>query len=95
MLSKPGVLLRIEGASVFALSLCLYHSTGARWWIFGSLFLWPDLSMLGYVISIRLGSNLYNLMHTYFFPLALGEAGRSLLGRRCCLCIYLVRTYRI
>ena len=71
MLIKPGVLLRIEGALVFALSLCLYHSTGAHWLIFAALFLWPDLSMLGYVVSVRLGSSLYNLVHTYFSPLAL------------------------
>jgi hypothetical protein len=76
VLSKPGVLLRMEGASILALSLCLYHSTGARWWIFAALFLWPDLSMLGYLISVRLGSSFYNLVHTYFLPLALaGLAG--------------------
>ena len=44
------------------------------------LFLWPDLSMLGYVVSVRLGSSLYNLVHTYFFPLAL--AGLAVLEHK-------------
>jgi hypothetical protein len=52
-------------------SLLLYRSTGARWGAFFLLFLWPDLSMLGYLISVRCGSRLYNVVHTYIFPLAL------------------------
>jgi hypothetical protein len=75
MFLKPGILLRIEGAVVFALCLFCYRSTGARWAIFFLLFLWPDLSMLGYIVSLRTGSALYNLVHTYAFPVAL--AGMS------------------
>ncbi|MGB8324969.1 MAG: DUF4260 domain-containing protein, partial [Candidatus Acidiferrum sp.] len=41
------------------------------WGFFLLLFLWPDLSMLGYLLSVRVGSTLYNLVHTYVFPLAL------------------------
>jgi len=71
MFSKPGVLLRLEGAVVFALSLYFYRARGAPWWLFFALFLWPDLLMLGYLASVRLGANLYNLAHTYIFPLVL------------------------
>ena len=71
MFSRPGILLRVEGASVFALSALFYRSSGARWWIFFLLFLWPDLSMLGYLVSVQIGSRLYNLVHTYIFPLVL------------------------
>jgi hypothetical protein len=71
MLSKPGILLRIEGAFVFALSLIFYQAIGARWWVFFVAFLWPDLFMLGYLVSVRLGSQLYNLVHTYSLPFAL------------------------
>jgi hypothetical protein len=74
--SKPGILLRVEGACVFALSLFCYWSTGARWWVLVLLFLWPDLFMLGYLISVRVGSAAYNIVHTYILPLAL--AGVSL-----------------
>jgi Domain of unknown function (DUF4260) len=71
MFSKPGVLLRVEGAVVLALSLFLYRTTGAPWWRFLVLFLWPDLFMLGYLVSVPLGTRLYNLVHIYIFPLAL------------------------
>jgi Domain of unknown function (DUF4260) len=74
MFSKPGVLLRIEGATVFALSLFLYHTTAAPWWHFFLLFLWPDLFMLGYFRSLRVGTQLYNLVHNYVFPAALAAA---------------------
>jgi hypothetical protein len=71
MLLRPGILLRIEGGVVLALSVFLYRSTGASWGIFFLLFLWPDLSMLAYLASVRLGSLCYNLAHTYVFPLIL------------------------
>ena len=58
MLSKPGVLLRIEGAALFAIVLYLYHSTGAGWGLFLLLFLWSDLFMLGYLSNVRLGAPL-------------------------------------
>jgi hypothetical protein len=76
MLLKPGILLLMEGGSVFLLSLFLYRSTGAAWGTFFLLFLWPDLSMLGYVASVRRGFMLYNLAHNYVLPLAL--AGTSI-----------------
>lgn len=71
MLSKPGILLRIEGALIFVLSLIFYQSLGARWWVLIAAFLWPDLFMLGYLVSVRLGSQLYNFVHTYILPFAL------------------------
>jgi hypothetical protein len=80
MLAKPAVLLRIEGAAMFACSLFLYHSLGARWAVFFALCLWPDLFMLGYLANARLGARLYNLVHTDAIPLAL--AGMSLAFRQ-------------
>lgn len=71
MLAKPSVLLRVEGAALFACSLFLYHSLGAGWGRFLALCLWPDLSMLGYLASVKLGARLYNLVHTDALPLAL------------------------
>jgi hypothetical protein len=56
---------------LLALGVFLYRSTGAAWGIFFLLFSWPDLSMIGYLVSMQLGSGLYNLVHTYTFPLAL------------------------
>jgi hypothetical protein len=71
MFSKPGLLLRMEAALVFGLSLFFYRSIGVHWGIFFLIFLWPDLFMLGYFFSVRLGSGLYNLVHTYILPMAL------------------------
>jgi hypothetical protein len=71
MFSKPGILLRIEGALEFGLSLIFYQAIGASWWIFWAAFLWPDLFLLGYLVSARLGARLYNLVHTSIFPFAL------------------------
>ena len=80
MLSKPGILLRMEGAILFALGLYLYRSTGAGWGLFLLLFLWPDLGMLGYFANVKLGASLYNLTHFVALPAAL--AAVSLLTHR-------------
>ena len=71
MFSKPGVLLRVEGAAVLALSLFFYHAAGGSWGRFLLLFLWPDLAMLGYTVSVGVGTRLYNSVHTYVGPVAL------------------------
>ena len=71
MLAKPGVLLRVEGAALFACSLLFYHALGASWMIFFALFLWPDLLMVGYLANAKLGAHLYNLAHFEALPLAI------------------------
>lgn len=71
MFTKPGVLLRLEGAALFALCLYVYRATGGGWGFFLPLFLWPDLFMLGYLASPRLGAGLYNLVHIVAFPAVL------------------------
>jgi hypothetical protein len=75
MLSKPAILLRLEGACVFVFALLLYRSTGGAWGLFFMLFLWPDLSMFAYWINVRAGSSLYNLVHTYAGALTLAAIG--------------------
>jgi len=71
MLDKPASLLHAEGAALFGISLFLYHSIGASWTLFLILFLWPDLGMLGYLASVKLGAALYNLVHTETLALIL------------------------
>ena len=65
-------LLRLEGAAVFAVALGIYSVYGAGWWWLAGLFLVPDLTMLGYLRSPRLGAATYNMAHTYVAPLVLG-----------------------
>lgn len=69
--SMPAILLRVEGAAVFATAIALYASRGESWWVFIALLLTPDLGMLSYFISPRWGSIGYNLVHTYTLPILL------------------------
>lgn len=74
MLTKPGYLLHAESAVVLTASVAAYHELNGSWLLFFLLFLWPDLFMLGYLANVRLGASLYNLAHTYAWPLLLGAA---------------------
>ena len=56
---------------MFACSLLLYRFIGARWAVFLVLFLWPDMFMVGYLVSAKLGARLYNLVHADALPLVL------------------------
>ena len=65
-------LLRIEGLAVAIVAALLYGRTGTSWWLFAALWLAPDLSMLGYLISPCRGARIYNAFHTYTLPIVLG-----------------------
>lgn len=56
-------LLKIEEFLLFCLSLLLFSQLDYSWGLFALLFLTPDLSMLGYIASPRLGAWTYNLIH--------------------------------
>lgn len=71
----PPVLLRIEGATLLALSALLYGLNGGSWLLFVLLFLVPDISMLGYLSGTRVGAASYNLFHTYAAPGLLAVLG--------------------
>lgn len=60
--------LRAEGLAVLALSILLYWHSGSRWRIFLVLLLTPDLSMVPYLLSPRVGGVCYNIVHSYFLP---------------------------
>jgi hypothetical protein len=72
---RPGVGLRAEGTILLAGSVTLFAQTGASWWLFGLLFLVPDVGLLGYVAGTRTGAVTYNLTHGLTVPLALALAG--------------------
>jgi hypothetical protein len=69
--SSVVTLLRLEGAAVATISLAFYAHTGASWWLFLALWLVPDLSLLGYLVSPCWGARIYNAVHTYFLPATL------------------------
>jgi hypothetical protein len=69
---NPKPLLQLEGAAVLILSVLTYRWNHGSWLEFVLLFLVPDVSMIGYVASPRVGCEIYNAVHTYVGPLALG-----------------------
>jgi hypothetical protein len=71
MLTKPGTVLRIEGGCVLALSILCYREVDANWILFIALLLVPDLAILGYLRGVRVGTVLYNLVHTLTGPFLL------------------------
>jgi hypothetical protein len=64
-------LLRLEGLAAAAFAAALYAHTGASWWLFAALWLVPDLSMLGYLVSPGVGARIYNAIHSYTTPATL------------------------
>jgi len=68
---SPALLLRVEGAAVFASSCILYHTMEGSWLWFGLLFLAPDISLLGFLRGGRIGAAFYNFIHSYTIPLVI------------------------
>ena len=71
MLFRPSFLLHIEEIALLLLTLFAFQHLHASWLLFVILFLTPDLFMLGYLLSTRIGAATYNLAHTLTLPLAL------------------------
>jgi hypothetical protein len=69
------VLQRLEGLVALGFGVIAYASLGQSWLVFAVLFLAPDLFMLGYLLSARIGAMSYNLGHTYVAPALLALLG--------------------
>jgi hypothetical protein len=67
-------LLRLEGLALAAISAVLYARIGSSWWLFAALWLVPDLSMLGYLVSPCWGARCYNAIHSTITPITLALA---------------------
>ncbi len=65
-------LLRAEGFCELLVLLALYGRLGGSWWLFGALFLAPDIGFLGYLAGPRAGAAAYNALHVVLAPAALG-----------------------
>jgi hypothetical protein len=63
-------IVRLEGLAVFLVALFLYDLIQGNWWIFLALILVPDISMVGYLVSKKLGAVTYNLVHNYILGIA-------------------------
>jgi len=64
--------LQVEGFTVLAVSVAFYAALHANWWLFGALFLAPDIAFLAYLANPRAGAIAYNTLHSYIAPLILG-----------------------
>jgi hypothetical protein len=73
-----GILLRLEGLTLFLGMVLLYAVWGGSWWVFALLFLVPDLSFAAYLAGPRTGAIVYNAAHSYLLPVALMTAGFAL-----------------
>jgi phosphotransferase system glucose/maltose/N-acetylglucosamine-specific IIC component len=69
--ARPGMMLRIEGATLLVAGAMLYWMTGGSWWLFALLLFTPDVSMLGYLFGPGIGAVVYNVFHAYPLPVAL------------------------
>jgi hypothetical protein len=77
MLTRPGLLLRLEGFFVLAATVAAFATIlHGRWWAFAVFFLAPDLSLLGYLARSpgSVAAALYNAVHSYALPIVMGMA---------------------
>lgn len=68
-------MLRVEGGVLLAISATFYWVNGGSWVLFALLILAPDVSMLGYLFGLKVGTATYNLFHTYALPASLAAFG--------------------
>lgn len=64
----PKMLLRIEALLLFAASIIVFALQGLDWWIYPLLVLLPDVFMVGYLKSTKLGAIVYNIGHSTPVP---------------------------
>jgi hypothetical protein len=69
------LLLRAEGAALFAGALVTFAALDISWWMFFVLFLAPDLAFVFYLFGPRAGAIAYNTMHSTIGPIVLGAIG--------------------
>jgi len=72
---KPLWWLRFDGLALLAAALILFGATHQPLWLIPAVILLPDLFMVGYLGSARLGAAVYNLGHSYPLPAIMSLAG--------------------
>lgn len=70
--SAVRVMIALEGAALLIGAVALYAHTVGDWGAFALLFFVPDLAFIPYMINARLGTWVYNLLHTITAPVLLG-----------------------
>lgn len=68
-------LLLLEEAAMFIACIYLLSVHEVPWWVYLILVLGPDIGMLGYIISGKVGAITYNLFHHKGIAIAIYGAG--------------------
>ena len=68
-------LLKVEEAAQWLLSILLFSRLDYAWWVYPTLILLPDLSMIGYAFNPRLGAMSYNFFHHKALGIVVGTVG--------------------
>ena len=71
----PLLILRAEGLALLGLATWAFALTVHSWWLYGVLFLAPDLSFAANLVGPRIGALIYNSMHTTLLPALLAAIG--------------------
>lgn len=69
--STPRLMLHLEGAALLGAALFFYSHLGFAWSPFLILLLGPDLAFIPYMFNRKIGTAVYNALHTVTLPLAL------------------------
>ncbi|HEX2617922.1 MAG TPA: DUF4260 domain-containing protein [Flavobacteriales bacterium] len=72
------LLLKLEELAQLLACLYVLNTCHAPWWCYGLLLIGPDIGMLGYLVSTRVGAVTYNLFHHKGLALLVGVAGCAL-----------------
>lgn len=76
----PKINLHLDGLMLFVAGLALYIHFEFPWWIFIAFLFAPDIFMLGYLVSPRIGARIYNIGHSLAWPVAFALIGLVLSG---------------
>lgn len=55
--------LKLEELLMFCLGVFLFNQLNFAWWWFLILILTPDIGMIGYLVSTKVGAIMYNIFH--------------------------------
>jgi len=73
-------ILKLEELAQFILGIVLFSQLNYAWWWFAALILLPDIGMLGYVFTTKIGALVYNLFHNKAIGIAFILIGMFYLG---------------
>lgn len=68
----PNLAQRLEGLAIFVATIVLFAHNGCSWWVYAIAVAAPDIAIAGYAFGTRIGATIYNTVHLFVWPVALG-----------------------